>query len=109
MDIRNIADQFILDVKKILGTSFQKAILYGSYARGDYKESSDVDIMILTSLSEEEIKEVENAVFDAAYEYMFHDGIDISVNIKNFKQFEYWLGALPYYDNIQKEGLTIAG
>ncbi|MDO4468520.1 MAG: nucleotidyltransferase domain-containing protein [Bacillota bacterium] len=30
--------------------------MYGSYARGDYKENSDIDIMVLVKLSEAEIK-----------------------------------------------------
>lgn len=60
-----------------------KAILYGSYARGDYNESSDMDTMILTTLPDAEIKQIEIKLYDAAYEYMFRDGIMISVNIKN--------------------------
>ena len=30
----------------------QTVILYGSYARGDYKADSDIDIMILLDLSD---------------------------------------------------------
>ena len=34
-------------------------------------------------------------------------GVDISVVVKNKDQFEYWLGALPFYNNIQKEGIVL--
>ena len=51
--------KFINEVKKILGDRLKKVILYGSYARGDYNKKSDVDIMILTDLSFEEIKNIE--------------------------------------------------
>ena len=40
----------------------KKIILYGSYARGDYKENSDVDIMVLTSLTDVEIEMIENDI-----------------------------------------------
>ena len=33
-----------------------KVIVYGSYARGDYNSSSDVDVMILVKMSDNEIK-----------------------------------------------------
>lgn len=79
-------------------------ILYGSYAREDYREDSDIDIMVLTPLSENMIKEIENEVYDLAYDYELEYGVVISINIKNEEHFNYWLGALPYYDNIMREG-----
>ena len=73
------------------------------------KENSDIDIMILTSMSEDEIRIIENQVYDIAYDYQLSDNIMISVNIKNADHFHYWLGALPYYDNVEKEGVVLAG
>ena len=35
-------------------------------------------------------------------------GVPISVNIKNEKHFKNWVNSLPYYSNIQKEGIIIA-
>lgn len=82
--------------------------MYGSYARGDNRENSDMDIMILTTLTENEIRAIENQVYDIAYDYELSDQAQISVNIKNEGHFNYWLGALPYYDNIRKEGIVLA-
>ena len=42
---------FVQGTKKILKNNLSKLIVYGSYARGDYKENSDIDVMILTPLS----------------------------------------------------------
>ena len=53
--INNIIQEFILEVNKILGNRVKKIILYGSYARGDFNKKSDIDIMILTDLKDEEI------------------------------------------------------
>ena len=52
INISNIIDKFVQGVNEILGERVKKIILYGSYARGDYNESSDIDIMILTDLME---------------------------------------------------------
>lgn len=106
---KQILQNFVAEMEKVFDSSLKKIILYGSYARGDFKINSDMDIMILTSLSDTEIKQIENKVYDIAFEYeMMHD-VMISVNIKNEEHFKYWLGALPYYDNVEKEGIVLAG
>ena len=43
--IENIISEFTKKVKEILGDRVKKIILYGSYARGDYKKNSDIDIV----------------------------------------------------------------
>lgn len=83
--------------------------MYGSYARGDYTENSDIDIMVLTSLTDAEIEKIEAEIYNVAFDFLMDDGVDISVVIKNESQFNYWLGALPFYDNVQKEGVVLSG
>ena len=61
MTISDIVLEFATDLKTILGQNLSKIILYGSYARMDYDASSDVDIMILVTLSDEEIKKLEES------------------------------------------------
>ena len=100
---------FTKNVKQILGKNLKKVILYGSYARGDYTEKSDVDIMILTTLSDQEIERIEGKIYDLAFDFLMDYGIDISVVIKNEDQFNYWLGALPFYNNVQREGIALHG
>lgn len=100
---------FSRQVKRILGTKLTKVILYGSYARGDYRDNSDIDIMVLTTLSDDKIEKIETQVFDLAFDFQMEYGIDISVIIKNEEHFNHWLGALPFYDNVQKEGIVLNG
>ena len=105
---KQILQEFVTDMEKVFDSSLKKIILYGSYARGDFKINSDMDIMILTSLSDNEIKVLEKNVYDIAFEYELMYGVMISVNIKNEDHFNYWLGALPYYDNVNK-GIVLVG
>ena len=46
-NIRNIIYRFSQELRRILGDKLTKIIVYGSYARGDFRENSDIDIMIL--------------------------------------------------------------
>lgn len=101
--------EFSQQVKKILGDKLTKVILYGSYARGDYNENSDIDIMILTTLTDAEIRKIKILIFDLAFDFQMKYGVDISVIVKNEQHYNYWLGALPFYDNVQKEGIVLNG
>lgn len=107
--VQNILTLFVKEVKRVLGKDMDKVIVYGSYARGDYDENSDIDIMVLTSRLEKEIKPVEYELYDVAFDFFMEYDIDISVIVKNKDHFNYWLGALPFYDNVEREGVVIRG
>lgn len=104
---RNILLAFSRDVRSILGNTLSKIIVYGSYARGEQQENSDIDIMILTTLSDVEIEAAERKIFDLAFNYEMDHGVVINPVIKNEEHFNYWLGALPFYDNVKKDGITL--
>jgi predicted nucleotidyltransferase len=106
---KTIAIKFSNQIKELLGNKLSKVILYGSYARGDYKDNSDIDIMVLTILTNDEISEIKELIFDLAFDFQMDYGFDISVIIKNKEHFEHWIGALPFYNNVQKEGIVLNG
>ncbi|MCI8292958.1 MAG: nucleotidyltransferase domain-containing protein [Hespellia sp.] len=107
--VRNIIYQFSQQMEMIFGSHLSKVIVYGSYARGDYQDNSDVDVMILVNLSEVEIKSKENMVYDVAFDIEMRTGIDIFPIIKNEDQYEYWVDVLPYYRNVREEGVIVDG
>ncbi len=108
-DIKNIIEDFTNKVSILLGSHLKQIILYGSYARGDFNKDSDIDIMILTDLSDNEIIEYRNKIYDVAYDIEFENDFDITISplIKNIEKFNYWLQALPFYMNVQKEGVIL--
>lgn len=108
--INSILEEFIAGVNKILGNRMKKIILYGSYARGDYKKNSDIDVMILTDLNEEEIMKYRDKIWEFAYDIEFDNDFNITLSplIKNIDKFNYWLEALPFYMNIQEEGVVLS-
>jgi predicted nucleotidyltransferase len=100
--------EFIHMVKGMFGEQLKDIIVYGSYARGDFTESSDIDIMILVGLNDSEIKQLENMVYDGAFDLELKYGKSISPIIKNQDFFEYWSDTLPFYRNIKAEGVKVA-
>ncbi len=47
--LNEMLKKYVADVHKIYGESLKTVILYGSYARGDFRPDSDIDIMIWRS------------------------------------------------------------
>lgn len=109
-NINKIICEFITGVNDILGDRVKKIILYGSYARGDFNKSSDIDIMILTDLTDDEIGEYRDKILDYVYDIEWNNNFDIDLSplIKNIDKFNYWLKALPFYMNVQKEGVVLS-
>lgn len=107
--INKAIQEFIKGVKEILGDRAKKIILYGSYARGDYNDNSDIDIMILTDLNDDEIIEYRNKIWEYAYDIEWDNNFDITLSplVKNIDMFNYWMEALPFYMNVQKEGVVL--
>lgn len=98
---------FSQDVKNVLGDKLTKIILYGSYARGEQRENFDFDIMILTTLTDIEIGKIEEKIFDIAFDYEMKYFVEISVIIKNEEHFNYWLGVLPFYYSVNRDGIVL--
>lgn len=109
-NIKNVIQEFVKGVNEILGNRVKKVILYGSYARGDFQKSSDIDIMILTDLNGDELSQYRDKIWDFAYDVEFENNFDITLSplVKNIDKFNYWLNAMPFYMNVQKEGVILS-
>ncbi len=99
--------KFIDAVQQLLKKRLKKVILYGSYARGDYTKQSDVDIMILTDLSFKEIEDYRDKISDIAYNIELNTGIILSPVIKNIEKYNSNVNIVPFYKNVQKEGVVL--
>jgi predicted nucleotidyltransferase len=103
--VKDIMQKFANDMRSIFGDSLCRVTIYGSYARGDYTDSSDVDVMILVKIPEEQIRDYTDEVSDCAFDYLMKYGVDISPVVKNESHFNYWVENLPYYRNVRDEGV----
>lgn len=76
---------------------------------GDYNENSDIDIMILTNLDNKELEEYSEKIVDFAYDIEWDNDFNIHLSpvVKNIDNFNYWLETMPFYMNVQKEGVEL--
>ena len=109
-NINNVIEEFITIINDTFGSRIKKTILYGSYARGIFDENLDIDIMILTDFTDDEIVQYRSKIVQLAYDIEWKNKFDIHLSplVKNVDRFNYWLKALPFYMNIQKEGVVLS-
>ena len=105
-NIKKVIEEFTEKTTQLIGNHLKKIILYGSYARGDFNKNSDIDIMILT---DKEIVEYRSKIAYIAYDIEYDNDFEITISplVKNVDKFNYWLDALPFYMNVQKEGVVL--
>ncbi len=108
-NVQKIINDFLKKVEAVLGSRLRKIILYGSYARGDYNKSSDIDIMILTDLNNVEIEQYRNTISDIAFDIELETGFIISPLIKNIEKYNDRIDVVPFYMNVNKEGVILHG
>lgn len=78
---------------------------------GDFNESSDIDIMILTDLKDDEINEYKYKIWDYANDIEFDNNFNIKLSplVKNINRYNERIDIVPFYTNVQKEGVVLNG
>lgn len=103
----DLLKQYTEKIHQIYGSSLNRVILYGSYARGDDTSDSDVDIMILVNGSEEEVRNTRYQVSDVTYDFNMEHDLLIMPIVKAAEHFRYWLPVYPFYQNVEREGVEL--
>ena len=107
--MQSLIEQYVAEVKKIYGTHLHKVILFGSYARGDFRPDSDVDIMILLDMSDVDLKAYSQQLCYMTYDFNLDNDLDIKPIVKSEDHFRKWVVNYPFYANINKEGVVLYG
>ena len=99
-----IGQRVVESAREICGNKLRNVILYGSYARGDFEEWSDVDIMILIDANETECEKMDKEIDNQLYDLSFHMNLLLSTIAVPYKRFVRMREAYPFYQNVNKEG-----
>jgi predicted nucleotidyltransferase len=94
--------EFVRRAKGRYGDKIKKIILFGSYARGEYAEESDIDVLVVGYVTLDEL-------IDIAFPILLEHGVYISPHDMTPEYYEY-LGkeGSGLLKNIQREGEVYA-
>ena len=104
---QDVLIQYVNRIHEIYGSELKAVILYGSYARGDYKADSDIDIMILLDLSDIDIKQYRHELSGETFDFNMDHDLDIKPIAKSQQHFQNWVDVYPFYANVKKEGVKL--
>lgn len=106
-DIAKIVAELYSGVTPLFPQSRIEVILFGSYARGDAEPGSDIDVLLLVDASREDISARNWQVGNLAAELLMNYGIVVSPIVENKDYFDSNMELLPFYRNIDREGVRL--
>jgi uncharacterized protein len=95
-------------IKESVKTADPKAtlILYGSYARGDYNDESDIDLLIL--IDKDKVTHDDRVKISyPLYDIQFATGVLISPMVCSRQLWENKHMVTPFYENVTNEGIIL--
>jgi predicted nucleotidyltransferase len=104
-----ITKKVCTSAKEVLGNKLEKVVLFGSYARNDYNDYSDIDIMVLADIQLEEVSKMRRKIRDimGGYNLDLEYNVIISMHVACSANFHKYINVLPFYKNVQKDGVIL--
>ncbi|NLF83566.1 MAG: nucleotidyltransferase domain-containing protein [Candidatus Gastranaerophilales bacterium] len=102
--IKHVLKDFKANISVLYGDRIKQIILFGSHARGDADEASDIDIMIVLKGNispAEEIKRSSELIADLSLKF------DTVISCLFASENKFQLKKTPLYLNIKKEGIVL--
>ena len=93
--------------REVYGGILRDVILYGSYARGDFEEWSDVDIMIIADADDTVCRKLGGDLKNKLRDLDYHMNGLLSLIEEPYNRFERMKNHYPFYTNVMKEGMRL--
>jgi predicted nucleotidyltransferase len=107
--INSVIQKVLQASKDTLGSRLEKVILFGSYARGDFDDESDIDFCIIANVPKEEAtkwrRDINKRMAGIDLEY----DLLVSLHVINSSMFFNNVDILPFYRNVLQEGVELNG
>ena len=103
-----ITSEVVKAAKESLGDKLDKVILYGSYARGDHNDESDIDIMILADIPLEARNREREKIWDILGYIDLDYEVFLSLKVTDCATFNKFLPVEPFYRNVLKDGVVLS-
>lgn len=108
--------KIINSCKSFLGEELEKLVVFGSTARGDYKNFSDIDLLVVTKnkLDQRTENELNTLMFDINEERDSEFSKDLTISFRPImtivydkKFYEGYRDGYPLLMNVDKEGVVL--
>ena len=106
-ELNGITSKLVEKYRMLFGDALKEVVLYGSYARGDFDEESDVDVVGIVDYSREDLQRTYRELGKLSSELSLAYGVTVSPTAIPLSDYLKYRDALPYYRHIQEEGVKL--
>ena len=106
--LNKVLDETGHELRSVFADKLESVILYGSYARGDYDDESDIDVMALVDMEKSELSKYRHRISLFSSDIGLKYDVLLSVKLQDKKTFDTYRKALPYFRNVIKDGVIIS-
>jgi uncharacterized protein (DUF433 family) len=103
-ELKTILSEVKKELKNLYNDNLVDIVLYGSYARGDYDQNSDIDLLVVLKSIDTVGSEIDKIV-DAIYDINLKYNTLISIIPVTYKDYKYINS--PLLLNIRQEGVLV--
>ncbi len=107
IQLDNISNQMVECYRSIYGMDIVEIFIYGSYARKDCNDESDIDMAAIVKGNRIDLQQKLKRVWDMSADIGLENDIIVSPSVIPYDEFEEYKDKLPYYMNILKDGRRI--
>ena len=107
-EVRTIISRLHADLQLLFPQEHFDVILFGSYARDDAEEGSDIDVMFLVDATREDIRKKHWQIGEAAADVLMNFGVVVSPVVENRSYYLANADFLPFFKNVQREGVRLS-
>ena len=105
--LAELTREVVSSYEETYGNDIDGIYLYGSYARNDHTDQSDVDFVAIVHGDRRSLQDKLQSVWDRSSDIGSVFDVVISPTVIPYDEFEAYRDRLPYYQNIVKEGLQV--
>ena len=106
--LQEILQRMVNLYSTVYGTDIVRIVLYGSYARHDNDDESDLDLAAIVRGDRKTLQNKLYTLWDMTDELNLEYGIIISPTVIPYDEFVAYQKILPYYRAIKEEGVEIS-
>ena len=107
-EMQQAVNEFAEEAKRIYGAKLKEIILYGSCARGDFTTESDIDLIILLDVPDEEINFERRRIYDISDRLDRYYNVVLTPVFQNYEVYRKYMEVSVFFQNVQREGVRIA-
>ena len=105
-ELNIIINAFVNRCNMLFGEKLSDVRIFGSYARGDYCSESDIDIMIILCMSEDEVRKSLDDICKIASELELIHNVTISPVLMSSAEYDLRKYSYGFCGNVEKEGIS---